>query len=239
MVTTASETRSIPDVVPESSFGVWFLGTETWSIHVLKRAIVDLERLIKDRKPSYPVIVDVGCGWGQSFKYLSDRFSPEKMIGIDTDEKLLEASNILASKNNISVDLRKSNASSLPIPSGTVDMIFCHQTLHHLVDQEGALGEFNRVLKPGGLLLLAESTRKYIHSWVIRLLFRHDMDVQRSAAEYLAMLDKAGFEVDPEAISYPYLWWSRADFGLPEWLLGIKPPLQREETLINLVASRR
>ena len=35
--------------VPESRFGVWFLKTETWAIHVLKRAFGDLERLIDDR----------------------------------------------------------------------------------------------------------------------------------------------------------------------------------------------
>ena len=29
-------------------------------------------------------------------------------------------------------------------------------------------------LKPGGVMLFAESTRRYIHSWIIRLLFRDE-----------------------------------------------------------------
>ena len=37
------------DYVKESSFGVWFLGTRTWSTHVLTRAMNDLERLIGTR----------------------------------------------------------------------------------------------------------------------------------------------------------------------------------------------
>jgi hypothetical protein len=94
-----------------------------------------------------------------------------------------------------------------------------------------------RVLKPGGLLLLAESTRAYIQSWIIRLLFRHPMQVQRTADEFLAMLREAGFQLEPARISTPYLWWSRADLGAREWL-GFGLPKNREETLLNAVARK-
>ena len=47
----------------------------------------------------------------------------------------------------------------------------------------------------------AESTRRYIHSWIIRALFRHPMEVQRTAEEYLAMVRKAGFVVPESSIS--------------------------------------
>jgi ubiquinone/menaquinone biosynthesis C-methylase UbiE len=224
--------------VPETRFGLWFLGTDIWAVHVLERAIRDLERLIKDRKSSYPVILDVGCGWGRSFKLLSDRFAPRRLIGVDTDPNMLTASAVEAAKWNLRVEFRQDSGSRLSLPSQSVDMVFCHQTFHHLVDQENAIREFHRVLKPGALLLLAESTRAYIHSWIIRLLFRHDMSVQKSAPEYLTMIRQAGFAVDPTSISYPYLWWSRVDLGLGESLLGIAPPVIREETLINLVAVR-
>ena len=117
-------------------------------------------------------------------------------------------------------------------------MIFCHQTFHHLTDQEGAIREFRRVLKPGGLLLFAESTRAYIHSWIIRLLFRHDMSVQKTAQEYIELIQSAGFKLDPSAVSFPYLWWSRPDIGILERFLRISPREIREETLVNLVAIR-
>jgi len=124
------------------------------------------------------------------------------------------------------------------LEDNSVDLLFCHQTFHHLIEQEAAIQEFFRVLKPGGILLFAESTRRYIHSWMIRLLFRHPMEVQKTAEEYLALVRSAGFEVAPTAISYPYLWWSRNDLGLLERLLHIKPRTDREETLLNLVAVK-
>lgn len=224
--------------VAESRFGVWFLGTETWAIHVLTRAVNDLERLIPQRLPSYDVVVDIGCGWGRSFHLLHQRFKPRRLIGIDADPAMLAASAAEVRTRNISVEFRLESASQLSLPSESADMVFCHQTFHHLVEQESAIREIFRVLKPGGVLLMAESTRRYIHSWMIRLLFRHAMDVQRTADEYLAMVRGAGFRVDPMAVSYPFLWWSRADLGILERVFGIAPPGEREETLVNLVAVR-
>jgi SAM-dependent methyltransferase len=225
--------------VPESRFGVWFLGTGVWETHVLAPAIDDLCRLIGDRRRASPVILDVGCGWGHSFKLLGDRFAPRRMIGIDIDPALVEAAAERAAKLDLPIELRLATSSSLPLAEESADIIFCHQTFHHFVDQEGALREFRRVLKPGGLLLFAESTEAYIESWVIRLLFRHPMEVQRSAAEYLAMVRGAGFEVDRSAISYPYKWWSRPDLGILEHWFGVMPRSGHEETLLNLVAVRR
>lgn len=225
--------------VAESRVGVWFLGTETWAVHVLERAIKDLVRLIGERRPVAPTILDVGCGWGRSFALLQRYFGAARLIGFDIDPAMLAASAAAAARRRfLSVELVNASSSSLPLASASVDIVFCHQTFHHLVDQGGAIAEFHRVLKPGGLMLFAESTRAYIESWIIRLLFRHPMEVQKSAAEYLELIREAGFTVEPGAISLPYLWWSRTDLGLKERVLGIVPPVLREETLINLVAVR-
>jgi ubiquinone/menaquinone biosynthesis C-methylase UbiE len=224
--------------VPESRFGVWFLGTEIWAKHVLKCAIEDLDRLIENRRASYPVIVDVGCGFGHSFKMLNDRFRPVRMVGIDLDPKMLASSSREAKRKGLVVEFQRASGSSLPVADQSVDMVFCHQTFHHLVEQHKVLGEFHRVLKHDGVLLFAESTRKYIRSWIIRLLFRHPMDVQRTAPEYLGMIRNAGFKIHPDSVSYPYLWWSRTDFAIMERCFGFAPPSNREETLVNLVAIR-
>ena len=225
--------------VPETRFGFWFLGTETWVHQVLKVAVRDLTRLLEPRCECYPVVVDVGCGQGHSFRVLQDTFHPQRLIGIELEEENLQVARQRAADQKVSVELLKNDCAAINLPDACADLVFCHQTFHHLVQQERALAEFYRILKPGGRLLFAESTKAYIHSWIIRWLFAHPMEVQRTAEEYLAMIRAQGFQCEARHISFPYLWWSRSDLGLLE-RLGIppKPPGQREETLVNLVARK-
>jgi SAM-dependent methyltransferase len=226
--------------VPETRLGFWFLGTQTWESRVIRVALEDLSRLIPAGvSPARPVLLDVGCGQGTSFKPLAEHFAPQRLIAIDFEEACLDKARQEAAKENVAAEIRRGDASALELADASVDVVFCHQTFHHLTRQREALAEFHRVLKPGGLLLFAESTRAYIESWIIRLLFRHPMEVQRSAEEYMAMIREAGFRFGPENVSFPYLWWSRSDLGAREfWGFGVPRQGEREETLGNLVATR-
>jgi ubiquinone/menaquinone biosynthesis C-methylase UbiE len=227
--------------VEETRFGFWFLRSHTWQHHVLRVAINDLRSLFDTPLPENPVLLDAGCGQGKSFQYLRHVFAPQRLIGLDADHHSLTLSGEEAARQNLPVELIGSDCATLQVADASVDLLFCHQTFHHLVEQEKALAEFYRVLKPGGYLLFAESTEAYIDTWVIRWLFRHPMHVQKSAAQYLDMIRQQGFEFGPQNVSYPYLWWSRAkDFGLLERLRLRQPPPvgQREETLVNVVARK-
>lgn len=224
--------------VPETAFGKWFLRSGTWTVHVLERALLDLERMMPANRRSFEVVADVGCGYGRSLPKLHQRFSPGRLIGMDIEPEMLAASREEVAAANIDAEFICCSSSNIKLPDNSVDLLFCHQTFHHLIDQERAIEEFFRVLKPGGVLLFAESTRRYIHSWLIRFLFAHPMDKQKTAPEYLALVRQAGFSVPDSAVSYPFLWWSREDLGLAETVLRIKPPAVREETLINLVAIK-
>jgi ubiquinone/menaquinone biosynthesis C-methylase UbiE len=227
--------------VEETRFGFWFLRSHTWQHHVLRVAIDDLRSLFSSSPPANPVLLDAGCGQGKSFRYLRQVFAPQRLIGVDADPHSLNLSAAEAARQGMAVELIGSDCATLAVPDASVDLLFCHQTFHHLVEQEKALAEFYRVLKPGGYLLFAESTKAYIDTWVIRWLFRHPMQVQKSAAQYLAMIANQGFRFEDCNVSYPYLWWSRArDFGLLErWGLRRPRPFgEREETLVNVVARK-
>ena len=227
--------------VEETRLGFWFLRSHTWQHHVLRVAINDLRSLFSDELPTAPVILDAGCGQGKSFQYLYKTFAPKRLIGLDADPLSLHLSAEEARRQGIDIELIGSDCAELKVADDSIDILFCHQTFHHLVQQDRALAEFYRVLKPGGYLLFAESTEAYIDTWVIRWLFRHPMHVQKSAAQYLEMIRDQGFEFEPQNISYPYLWWSRSkDFGLLErvGLLKPKPVGQRDETLVNVVARK-
>ena len=223
--------------VKESTFGTWFLSTDTWLNYVLKLAIDDLLSLMKSSDGDYPVIADIGCGHAQSIKLLDEKFHPKKIIGVDIDPNVRTMAAAAIRDCACEVEFKINNAASLELPDESVDLLLCHQTFHHLVDQERAIKEFYRVLKPGGQMLFAESCRRFIHSWVIKVFFRHPMEVQKSADEYIGLIKDAGFIVEAKSVSKPYLWWSRWDFGLLE-RIGIRPPKDREETMVNLVAQK-
>jgi ubiquinone/menaquinone biosynthesis C-methylase UbiE len=225
--------------IPETRVGFWFLGSQTWETHVIRVALRDLERLLPGRKPQRPVVLDAGCGQGKSFRPLHEHFAPQLIVGIDYEAQCVELAAAEAAAEGLPVEVRRGDLSALELADESVDIVFCHQTFHHLTRQEQALAEFRRVLKPGGLLLFAESTRAYIESWIIRLLFRHPMHVQRTAGQYMEMVRAQGFRFGPENVSTPYLWWSRSDLGAFEFFgLPVPQPGRREETLINLVATK-
>ncbi len=223
--------------VKESAFGIWFLNTSVWLNHVLNRALNDLEPLIPDKSLLYPKILDIGCGRGNAFKLLEDRFSPKTICAIEIDPALLQDAERNGQSCHCRVAVAQGNAERLPYPDDSFDMVFCHQSFHHLIEHEQAMREFYRVLKPGGILLFAESCRKFIHSLVIRLLFRHPMSVQKNADEYLQLIKQCGFQVAETSVSKPYLWWSRWDLGTFEFF-GFTLPEKREETLLNLAATK-
>ncbi len=223
--------------VKESSFGIWFLSSNIWLNHVLNRALNDLQTLIPDKQAAYRTILDIGCGRGNSFELLDERFCPKTICAIEIDKALLKDAVHHGQQCHAQVTVTLGNAEILPYPDNNFDMLFCHQSFHHIIKHELAMQEFYRVLKPGGTLLFAESCRKFIHSLSIRLLFRHPMEVQKTANEYLTLIQKTGFRILPKSISKPYLWWSRWDLGTFEWL-GLPLPKNREETLLNLVATK-
>ncbi|HQQ63806.1 MAG TPA: methyltransferase domain-containing protein [Pseudomonadales bacterium] len=225
------------DFVPETRFGKWFLGTQTWNVHVLQRALNDLQRLMPARAPC-DTVLDVGSGFGFSLVQLAQRFSPARIIALDADPEMPQQIQPELARCAAPVELLVGDAAAIPLPDNAVDIVYCHQTFHHLVHQEAAIREFFRVLKPGGLLLFAESTKRYIYSPLIRLLFRHPMHVQKTAEEYIGLIREAGFDLPDERISLPYLWWSRPDIGMWEWF-GFKVPATREETLVNAVAVKK
>ena len=230
-----------PTYVEETRLGFHFLRSHTWQHHVLRVAINDLKRLIGEPLPQGGSLLDVGCGQGKSFRLLRDAFQPIRTLGLDADPHSIDLSRAEAAREGVNVELFTADCAQIPLPDASVDIVFCHQTFHHLVEQDRALAEFWRVLKPGGLLLFAESTKAYIDTWVIRWFFRHPMDVQKTADEYLEMLRWQGFVFGAENVSFPYLWWSRSkDFGLMErWgLRSPPPPGQREETLVNAAVRK-
>src|SRR5436190_19335572 len=116
--------RDFPEIalVPETRIGFWFLGTETWTVRVIRVALNDLARLIPERKSAYPVVLDVGCGQGKSFRPLIENFAPQRLIGVDAEQKCLRLAAQEASREATPIELLRDDIAALSLPDASVDL---------------------------------------------------------------------------------------------------------------------
>ena len=203
------------DWVSETAFGKWFLGTDTWLRYVLAHAVADLDALAGSTLPRPPHrLMDAGCGQGAAFALLQSHFAPREVLGVDVDATLLERAGAAAAAAGTPVRLLHASAAQLPLPDAHVDVVFCHQLIHHVARQADVLRELHRVLIPGGVLLLSESCKVFIDSWPVRWFFRHPPGVQRTAEGYMDLVRDAGFTFDLAQVHAHAPWWSLPDLGL-------------------------
>jgi SAM-dependent methyltransferase len=217
--------------VPETSFGIWFQGTQIWRDYVLRDALGELERLLARPGARFARVLDVGCGAGLALGELRERFAPSALAGVDSDVALVEQARVA----HPDTDLRAGDVRKLGHADRSFDLVLCHQLLHHLSAPAEALAEIRRVLAPGGVLLLTESCAPFLRLWWVRLFFRHPRNAYRSASEYVALVRAAGFDVAESAISKPAPWWTQLDLGV----LGRFGVTLTPEPLVCLAATRR
>lgn len=222
--------------VRETRFGRWFLTTNMWYQRVLSVALFDLIRLLGDKVPKTRQILDAGCGGGLAFSLLEHNFQPETIIGVDIDRHQLSAASAAAKYCGCDVKIINGGIGDLNIPDDSIDVIFSHQLLHHVTAQAETLKEFYRILAPGGIVLISESCRPFIYSLPVRLLFRHPMQVQKSADEYVDLVKSCGFTVKENHIQTSTPWWSQQDFGVTE-KLGLSHKA-KEATEILMIARK-
>lgn len=203
-----------PDWVSETRFGKWFLSTRTWYRWVLTVAVEDLRALGGDRLRSVGRLLDVGCGQGRSFGLLAKHFAPREIVGIDIDPVMVETARAAAKDCPAPVTVKQSSVSKLELPDASVDVVFCHQLIHHVSDQARVLRELHRVLVPGGYLLLGESCEAFIRIWSVRWFFRHPPGVQHPAEGYVQLVRDAGFIVEERDVRTSTPWWSLPDLGI-------------------------
>jgi SAM-dependent methyltransferase len=223
-----------PDWVSETRFGKWFLSTEMWYREVLSLAVSELRELGGARVPaSFNRLMDVGCGQGRTFTLLREHFAPREIVAVDIDPLMLDRARAEAARCEIPVTVKACSVTNLDLPDGSVDGILCHQLIHHVANQTGALRELHRVLAPGGFLFLSESCRAFIDVWTVRWFFRHPPGVQRSAEEFQALVRDAGFEFDAARdVRTSTPWWSLWDFGFTRRIGLVRSPLVATELLL-------
>lgn len=223
--------------VPETRFGHWFLGTNIWVRYVVVVALNQLVGLLPAGTRAPRRILDAGCGPGVSLPLLDRHFRPESIVALDIDPAEIERSRRQSPLCSCRIELCQGDAARLELADASVDMVLCHQTLHHVVRQETVLREIYRVLAPGGTLLLAESCRDFIQSTPVRMLFRHPNEVQKTATEYQQLVRQVGFKFGPEHVATSTPFWTLPDWGLARKLFGRRNS-EAEPTEVYLVAFK-
>lgn len=116
------------------------------------------EALLKLMPPM--VIADLGAGEGTISQLMAQR--AKKVIAIDNSEKMVEFGAELARKHDIgNMEYRLGDLEDVPIRSGTVDLAFLSQALHHARHPQRAVEEARRILKPGGRIAVLDLNRHH------------------------------------------------------------------------------
>ena len=98
-------------------------------------------------------ILENGCGVGMYVEHLSPFGG--KVIGLEYDfERAAKA------RMN-SPHILNAASESLPLPSGTLDLILSHEVIEHVQDDHITIREMVRALKPGGRVVLFCPNRGY------------------------------------------------------------------------------
>jgi ubiquinone/menaquinone biosynthesis C-methylase UbiE len=136
-------------------------------------------------------VLDLGCGSGWASRLLAKEAG--EVTGVDvSDEMVKQAAE--SSKNYSNVKFLWGSAQKIPCPDNSFDKMLSVESFYYYADQDAALDEIFRVMAPGGrifILINLYRDNEYSLQWVH--LLKVPVHV-RSAAEYIAMLEKHRFQ---------------------------------------------
>jgi ubiquinone/menaquinone biosynthesis C-methylase UbiE len=110
-------------------------------------------------------VLEVAVGTGLNLPHYPDGV---RLTGVEWSPGMLAGAQRRADALGRAVDLRQGDAQALNFPDGYFDTVVCTFSLCGIPDQRLALGELARVLRPRGLLLLADHVASTV--WPVRLL---------------------------------------------------------------------
>lgn len=142
-------------------------------------------------------LIELGCGTGYFTKALSDK--SESIISTDISEEMLS----IAREKLKEIEFQAMDCQDCKFDEGTFDTVFMGLVLL-FTEPEKALKESRRILKHGGLIIIADPDISFLSTYEnLKFRFRALINYRKipttghilNQKKILDMLDKTGFEV--------------------------------------------
>jgi MPBQ/MSBQ methyltransferase len=187
-----------------------------------------------DRLPSGTRVLDLGCGIGGSSRILARDYG-FSVTGVAISPGQIQRARELT-PSGLSARFLVEDAMSLSFPDAAFDAVWSIEAGPHMPDKAVFARELLRVLKPGGLLLLADwnqrdDRRKPLAAWeraVMRQLLDQWSHPAFASIEGFAETLEATGLVEGTVLAAD---WTEAT--LPSWMASIWQGVQRPEGLLR------
>ncbi|MBE3558281.1 MAG: class I SAM-dependent methyltransferase [Ktedonobacteraceae bacterium] len=142
------------------------------------------------------VVLDLGCGTGQSFSLFERLIGPEgRIIGVDISPEMLARAQEKVTRNGWrNVTLIQANAESLHLPPESVDALHCFD-VHDIIISRRAMERGVHALRHGGHCVIAgpKQTSRWPGKLVTRLFTSSFVsDITRAATPWTTLEDLIG-----------------------------------------------
>jgi arsenite methyltransferase len=184
-------------------------------------------------------LLDVSSGRGTQAVFYARRFGAD-VTGVDLSEEMVRAASALAVRAGVAdrVRFRQGDSQRLPFASGTFDVVVNECAVGIPDDSQAVLDEMVRVVRPGGAVVLHESTwRAPLSPAEKEELAERYGTTPLEHAEWLDMLGRAGARdlgTEAEPWSRPEMFWKiRTDREVrgPGAVLG---PVEKARTVLRV-----
>ena len=103
-------------------------------------------------------VLDIGCGAGTDLLLAARKVGPGgRAIGVDMTEAMRDRARVSAAAAGLTnVEVHWADATALPLPDVSVDVVISNGVLNLVPEKEKAFIEIRRVLRPSGRLHLAD-----------------------------------------------------------------------------------
>jgi SAM-dependent methyltransferase len=102
-------------------------------------------------------VLDLGCGTGGAS--VAFALAGAWALGLDRSARILDLAALRAAEEQTTLRLVQGDARRLPLRSGAIDLCICDQVVEHVEEYRLLLAEIHRILRPGGLAVVAAPHR--------------------------------------------------------------------------------